>query len=271
MPYGYEAFGESTNQSGTASNKYQYAGEQFDSALGDYYLRQRFYDTSSGRFGRMDSYEGIQEDPLTLNRYTYSNNNPITGIDPTRFNMWSIADVSAAHAIANDIMKKEMLFASKFALDAGAKYSSIARDIKAVVDFGINLYNIFMQLKSLWDVAKIVRAAASFNPASLTLGLWSQTKSRTSVENAYEHWKKHRGDYPHIPNSVKFVEFAKNFIASPPKGALVKFRPNGDKVVYDPSTELFAVGQPNGDPRTIFKPDPAKHPYANNLDYFNAQ
>jgi RHS repeat-associated protein len=95
--YGYEAFGETTSQSGTASNKYQFAGEQFDSALGDYYLRQRFYDTSSGRFGRMDTYQGGQGNPLTLHKYSYTHNNPGNGNDPT--GLFTIAEYSAAESI----------------------------------------------------------------------------------------------------------------------------------------------------------------------------
>ncbi len=83
--YGYEAFGETTSQSGTTSNKYQYAGEQFDSTLGDYYLRQRFYDTSSGRFGRMDTYEGNLQNLDNLNKYVYAENNPIKYSDPTGY------------------------------------------------------------------------------------------------------------------------------------------------------------------------------------------
>jgi RHS repeat-associated protein len=82
--YGYEAFGETTSQSGTISNKYQYAGEQFDSTLGDYYLRQRFYDTSSGRFARMDTYEGSVGSSPT-NKYLYANGNPTAWTDPTGF------------------------------------------------------------------------------------------------------------------------------------------------------------------------------------------
>jgi RHS repeat-associated protein len=81
--YGYEAFGQTVSQIGDANNKYQYAGEQLDAALGDYYLRQRFYDTSSGRFGRMDTYEGRQHKPLTLHKYIYAQNNSINGTDPT--------------------------------------------------------------------------------------------------------------------------------------------------------------------------------------------
>jgi RHS repeat-associated protein len=87
--YGYEAFGEKINQSGSTDNKYQYAGEQFDAVLGDYYLRQRFYDTSSGRFGRMDTYEGILREPLTLHKYTYAHNNPVAGTDPSGFSFES--------------------------------------------------------------------------------------------------------------------------------------------------------------------------------------
>jgi RHS repeat-associated protein len=97
--YGYEAFGETTSQSGTASNKYQFAGEQFDSALGDYYLRQRFYDTSSGRFGRMDTYHGVLSSPVTLNKYVYGNANPINYTDPSGY--FSKFEVMAAFVISN--------------------------------------------------------------------------------------------------------------------------------------------------------------------------
>jgi RHS repeat-associated protein len=47
-------------------NKYLFVGEQFDPALGDYYLRDRFYDTDSGRFTRRDRCEERQWEPFTL-------------------------------------------------------------------------------------------------------------------------------------------------------------------------------------------------------------
>ena len=83
--YGYEAFGETVSQSGTATNAYQYAGEQFDGAMGDYYLRQRFYDTSTGRFGRMDTYSGNVMSPLSLNKYIYAGENPVNYTDPSGY------------------------------------------------------------------------------------------------------------------------------------------------------------------------------------------
>ena len=71
------------NQTGSSDNKYQYAGEQFDSTTGDYYLRQRFYDTSSGRFGRKDSYESGIGELSNKNQYLYAGSNPINLTDPT--------------------------------------------------------------------------------------------------------------------------------------------------------------------------------------------
>jgi RHS repeat-associated protein len=83
--YGYEAFGETVSQTGTTGNKYQYAGEQLDGTLGDYYLRQRFYDTSSGRFGRMDTYEEGAGNLDNLNKYLYADSNPINFRDPSGY------------------------------------------------------------------------------------------------------------------------------------------------------------------------------------------
>jgi filamentous hemagglutinin len=42
-------------------------------------------------------------------------------------------------------------------------------------------------------------------------------------------------------------------------------------VIYQPSTDSFAVATSAGEPKTLFVPDPAQHGHASNLDYFNAQ
>ncbi|MEX0271448.1 RHS repeat-associated core domain-containing protein [Leptolyngbyaceae cyanobacterium UHCC 1019] len=83
LHYRYDAFGKNIGETGAVDNKYLFAGEQFDSNLGDYYLRQRYYDTDSGRFTRRDTYEGRQAEPLTLHKYSYTHNNPINGVDPS--------------------------------------------------------------------------------------------------------------------------------------------------------------------------------------------
>lgn len=60
-----------------------YAGEQFDSSTGFYYLRARYMNPSNGRFQSMDSFEGNTEDPTSLHKYLYANANPINRIDPS--------------------------------------------------------------------------------------------------------------------------------------------------------------------------------------------
>ncbi|WP_375492787.1 RHS repeat domain-containing protein [uncultured Nostoc sp.] len=83
--YNYDAFGKLLNSTGGVENKYLFAGEQFDEALGDYYNRARYYDVETGRFTRRDDYAGSISEPLTLHKYVYTNNNPVNGIDPSGF------------------------------------------------------------------------------------------------------------------------------------------------------------------------------------------
>jgi len=95
--YRYDAYGKTLDETGTVNNKYLFAGEQFDEGLGDYYLRQRYYDADSGRFTRRDTYEGRLDKPLTLHKYLYTHNNPINGIDPT--GLFTLAELSARDVI----------------------------------------------------------------------------------------------------------------------------------------------------------------------------
>ncbi|MCD9189195.1 MAG: hypothetical protein LUM44_22455 [Pyrinomonadaceae bacterium] len=99
---------------------------------------------------------------------------------------------------------------------------------------------------------------------------WTSTNSKTSVENAFSHWKNHKAEFPELNNAKEYAETAKEFIDSPPTGALTKTRANGDVLVYDAATNTFGVGR-GGAPATMFRPNPARHGYPTNLDYFNAQ
>lgn len=101
--------------------------------------------------------------------------------------------------------------------------------------------------------------------------IWSEGKYRDAVKNAFGHFKKHGHEFPQHPNALKYVEGAHDFMKAPPSGTLVKVRENGEKVFYHPGTETLAVQSLEGAPKTMFKPDPSKHGYPTNLDYFNAQ
>jgi RHS repeat-associated protein len=78
----YDAFGNLINSTGSTPNNRLFAGEQYDPALGLYYNRARYLNTSTGRFSVMDKKRGRLRRPLTLNRYIFTEQNPINRIDP---------------------------------------------------------------------------------------------------------------------------------------------------------------------------------------------
>lgn len=81
--YSYDAFGNLIGRTGSTVNSYLYAGEQYDSNLGGYYLRQRYYDRYRGRFTAQDPFEGWMSDPMSLHNYLYAHANPVNAIDPS--------------------------------------------------------------------------------------------------------------------------------------------------------------------------------------------
>ncbi len=81
--YEYDEWGNILNQTETIANDFKYAGEMLDSESGFYYLRARYYDPTIGRFISKDSVEGSITNPLSLNLYTYVENNPLIYTDPT--------------------------------------------------------------------------------------------------------------------------------------------------------------------------------------------
>jgi len=80
--YDYDAFGNLINSTGTTPNNYLFAGEQFDPALGMYFLRARYYNSNTGRFWTADQFEGDPESPISLHRYLYANADPANMMDP---------------------------------------------------------------------------------------------------------------------------------------------------------------------------------------------
>ena len=94
--YAYDAYGTVIASSGTTPNNYLYSGQQFDPDLGLYYNRARYLNTDTGRFWTSDSFEGHQQDTLSLHKYLYGADNPISGIDPSGHDL---ADVTAAMSV----------------------------------------------------------------------------------------------------------------------------------------------------------------------------
>ena len=81
--YDYDAWGNTVNTTGSTPNVYLYRGEQYDSDLGLYYLRARYFNPLTGRFLTRDADSGRLTNPATLHRYLYGNGNPISFVDPS--------------------------------------------------------------------------------------------------------------------------------------------------------------------------------------------
>ena len=91
--YAYNAFGEQVSAVATkgeqksTSNRFLYAGEQYDETSCLYYLRARHYDVKAGRFTQEDTYLGDGR-----NLYAYVHSNPLKYVDPTGHNAAEIFD-----------------------------------------------------------------------------------------------------------------------------------------------------------------------------------
>jgi RHS repeat-associated protein len=101
--YDYDAFGNLITQTGTTSNNYLFAGEQYDPALGLYYNRARYLDVRTRRFWGMDTDEGDDDEALTLHKYLYVGANPVNGIDPLGLCLRS--NTECGNAVQDEIFK----------------------------------------------------------------------------------------------------------------------------------------------------------------------
>jgi len=59
-----------------------YRAEQYDSDLGLYYLRARYYNPLTGRFLSRDPEDGKIKIPATMHKYLYVGGDPVNKIDP---------------------------------------------------------------------------------------------------------------------------------------------------------------------------------------------
>jgi RHS repeat-associated protein len=81
--YAYDAFGNEKNIDSNDSNPYRYCGEYYDKETGSIYLRARYYKPEYGRFLTEDCYPGKANNSLSLNLYTYCENDSVNFIDPS--------------------------------------------------------------------------------------------------------------------------------------------------------------------------------------------
>ena len=96
-------------------------------------------------------------------------------------------------------------------------------------------------------------------PVALVNGkpMWAANRRHTAQENANYQFQRDGADFD-ARTLDDFVAKAHAFTAAPPKDALTLTRSNGDKLLYDPARNIFAVVTKDGAPRTMFKPGSGK-------------
>ena len=80
-----DEFGVPTVIDGTVgfSQPFLFTGEPYDDETNLLYLRARYYHPELGRFISRDDFAGRSRDPLSLNRFIYTGNNPTSWADPS--------------------------------------------------------------------------------------------------------------------------------------------------------------------------------------------
>ena len=84
--------------------------------------------------------------------------------------------------------------------------------------------------------------------------MWANSKKYSAEESADYHFKRDGASFD-AKSVDDYVAKAHAFVNKPPKDALTLVRNNGDKLIYDPKRNIFAVVTKDGAPRTMFKPD----------------
>lgn len=83
--------------------------------------------------------------------------------------------------------------------------------------------------------------------------MWAANRQHGAEDNARYHFKRDGQSFG--AGSVEdYVRTAQAFIAAPPAGSEIIKRANGDRLIYDPNGNVFAVATSEGAPRAMFKP-----------------
>jgi filamentous hemagglutinin len=98
------------------------------------------------------------------------------------------------------------------------------------------------------------RLANNFYRDGIDATAWTVGKAGSMENNAITHWTKHGAEFPEFPSFAQYTEAAQNFVVNPPLGAQSFIRANGERLIYDPIGNTFAVSTAEGVPKTMFRP-----------------
>ena len=83
--------------------------------------------------------------------------------------------------------------------------------------------------------------------------MWAANRKHSAAENAQYQFTKNGQDFG-AQSESDYVTKVHAFVDSPPTDAETLDRGNGDRLIYAPKSNTFAVVSRDGAPRTMFKP-----------------
>jgi RHS repeat-associated protein len=204
--YSYDAFGNALGfDSSIALTEFLYSGEQFDSKISQQYLRQRYYDPTTGRFNRLDPFFGNLSDPQSLHKYLYTHADPINGIDPRGLMSMGgfaiglsiglgIASVSGgiAASILGGYKSDGSLFGNAMELTGQTGLGIIqgwANIGNGIQDFGFGIYNFIAMLQNL-QIFTVTLGLSPFYYPYFSSPDWSRGLLTHEYGDELERWEK---------------------------------------------------------------------------------
>jgi RHS repeat-associated protein len=136
--YEYDAYGNEFTVSGSTPNNYMYRGEQYDSDLGLYYLRARYYNPLTGRFMSRDPLDGDMTDPKSLHKYLYAAGDPVNRADPSGRDLIEFLGTEKVHPYEVEYGM------TKFAFRLGWCFSTAADIIQAIINKELTFWAAYM-------------------------------------------------------------------------------------------------------------------------------
>ena len=232
--YTYDAFGVEKNIDDSDTNAFRYCGEYYDAETGTVYLRARYYDPEIGRFISRDSFAGKNEDPLSLNLYTYCENNPILYLDESG-NWPKLSQILTAVAVVATVVAVTAVVVAT----AGAAAPAAALVGGSMVSSGA-----FVTGATTVAFASAKVAAVSAGAAAVSYG------AETAISYAKERSKYPIGRRKHYTSRKDAKEAAKKAGNGKPP----VHHPDGNKPHYHPDV-------PNSQRDTPHRPSSHDHYY----------
>ena len=177
------------------------------------------------------------------------------------FTFGGAAAVGAGVAVSRAISCASKIIKVLSALKAFRAIGTMARTLPKI-------RGIRTALAKFRNVNAARNASKGINGQLWSGGRWTG-RFRANQKNALKHFGKHKDEFPEFANSKQYVEGAKKFMTDPPPGTYTRIRESDGAILrYNPDTNTLGIMSKDGVMNTMFKPDPSKHRFPNNWEYF---